>query len=210
MATNIEESLYRQSGAQHKAGDVIFKEGDPGSRVYIIQMGRIQISKAMGDRNKILAVLPRGEFFGEMALISDKPRSATATALDDCRLLALDKELFFKILRSNYDITVRLVEQLSRRLESANEQLETVLFTDTITRLVRHFENADPDEQSMEIGDLAFELGVLEERLKRIIVKFAEKGIIRVDEGRVIITDREKLAKLKDYIFVKEEFEPTG
>jgi len=210
MTTNIEETLYRQFGSQHKAGDVIFQEGDPGNLVYLIQQGKIQISKAMGDRTKVLAVLSRGEFFGEMALISEKPRSATASALDDCRLLALDKKLFFKILRSNYDITVRLVEQLAGRLKTANQQLETVLFTDTVTRLVKYFENTATGERGINLSDLAFELGVLEERLKKIIDKFEEKQIIRIEEDRVIVTDSEKLSKLKNFLFLKEEFGPVG
>jgi CRP-like cAMP-binding protein len=210
MNTNIEETLYRQFGSQHKAGDLIFQEGDPGNLVYLIQQGRIQIGKAVGDGTRVLAVLSRGEFFGEMAMISEKPRSATATAVDDSRLLALDKKLFFKILRSNYDIAVRLVEQLAGRLEAANKQLESVLLTDTITRLFRYFESAATEQTGTNIGDLAFDLGVQEERLKKIINKFEQKEIIRLEDDQVIITDSQKLAKLKDYLFLKEEFGPIG
>ncbi len=206
MAANIEETLFREFGCQFKAGSSIFQEGDPGDLVYIILTGEVQVSKTVRDKSRILATLSRGDFFGEMALISDKPRSATVTVMKDCRMLALGRKIFFRILRSNYEVTVRLVEQLASRLAEADRQLENLMFADTTARLVKVLEETSKTEIFMKTEDLAYELGVFEERLSRILRKFEEKGIMEVTPGSMVIRDREKLAKLKDYLFLKEEF----
>ncbi len=206
LTVNLEEILYRQFGSEHRKDSVIFKEGDPGNLVYIIQSGRVQITKALGERTKVLSVLSRGEFFGEMALISDRPRSATATALEDCRLLGINSEMFFKILRSSYDITLRIIEQLAARLAEADKRLEVILFTDATTRLVRQFESLAEESQATNAVQLAYELGVPQERIQRILVKLEEKGIVSMKTGSVTVVDKTKLTKLKNYLLLKEEF----
>ncbi len=203
---SLEETLAKDFGRAYPAGGIIFKENDPGHLVYIIQSGRIEIRKAVGDRQKVLAQLGRGDFFGEMALISDRPRSSTATAMEESRLLALKADTFFRILRTNYDITVRIIEQLAARLAEYDRRLEVLLFTDATSRLVRFLENSPGQTLPMDLGQLAYELGLSQERLQHITRKFEEKGIIRVGPASIAIADRDKLAKLKGYLLLKEEF----
>lgn len=204
--SNIEKILYKEFGCEYPAGSTIFSEGDEGRLVYIIQEGQVQISKSVGDRSKVLGVLDRGQFFGEMALISDRPRSATATVLKDCRLLALDSEMFFKILRSSYEITVRIIEQLVARLAETDKRLETLLFTDATTRFVKQLDGMSPDEPAVAMDQLAYDIGVPLERLQRITGKLEEKGVIRIEEEKLSVMEPEKLKKLKDYLLLREEF----
>lgn len=203
---NIEDTLYREFGRDYAQGSVIFKEGDPGDRVYFIQSGKVRIDKSVGERFKTLGVLARGDLFGEMALISDRPRTATATAVEACRLVALDSGTFFRILRSSYDVTVKVIEQLAARLAEADRRLETLLFTDATTRLVRYLEETPAGAPPMGAEQLAYELGVPQERLQRILGKLVEKGMAESGRGGVRLKDRGKLEKLKNYLNLKEEF----
>ncbi|MFW6139446.1 MAG: cyclic nucleotide-binding domain-containing protein, partial [Spirochaetota bacterium] len=85
-------TLFQKYGQVVEAGRVIFKEGEPGETMYIIQKGRVKITKRVNDIDKILTVLQKGDFFGEMAIIRQTTRSATATAIDTCELLAFNRE----------------------------------------------------------------------------------------------------------------------
>jgi CRP/FNR family cyclic AMP-dependent transcriptional regulator len=205
MTAAIEETLYLRFGCEYAAGSVIFSEDEEGRLVYIIQSGRVEISKAVGEKSKVLAVLSRGEFFGEMALISERPRMATARALEECRLLAIDSATFYKILRSDYDITLRIIEQLATRLAEADRRLEVLLFTDATSRLIRLLEGIPPPG-GWRVEHVAYELGVPTERMQRIIGKFEEKGIVKADAGGLTVADQAKLAKLKNYVALKDEF----
>ena len=75
-----DDSLFSRFGREFPTGAVLFREGDPGKEMYVIQAGRISVSKKVRDVEKVLGTLGQGEFVGEMAIISNKPRSATATA----------------------------------------------------------------------------------------------------------------------------------
>ena len=86
--------LFQKYGQVIEAGRDLFKEGDPGDTMYIIQKGRIKITKRVNNVEKILMVLGKGDFFGEMALIRQTPRTATATAIDTCELLTFNRNGF--------------------------------------------------------------------------------------------------------------------
>ncbi|MFH0825618.1 MAG: cyclic nucleotide-binding domain-containing protein, partial [Pseudomonadota bacterium] len=76
-------------GKKYEKGEVVFKEGDSGDTMFVVQSGEVEISRIRDDRKLILAVLKRGEFFGEMALMDNQPRSATATVVRKSRLLPI-------------------------------------------------------------------------------------------------------------------------
>jgi hypothetical protein len=107
------------------AGSVIFREGDLGREMYIIQKGHVRISLAVGGKERELAVLEKGDFFGETALLNDSPvRSATATAVDDVEVLKLSASDLNELLKRKPDIAVRMMMKLSERLREANRRFE--------------------------------------------------------------------------------------
>jgi Cyclic nucleotide-binding domain/FHA domain len=116
----LQEFLHRFEG-----GSVIFREGDLGSEMYIIQKGHVRISLTVGGRERELAVLEKGDFFGEIALLDESPaRSATATAVDEVEVLELTSRDLQQILRRKPDIAVRMMTKLSERLREANRRFE--------------------------------------------------------------------------------------
>ena len=116
---SIERILHRRT---YKADEIIFHEGDPGVGMYIIERGRVNIT--LGKDNKLLAVLSDSEFFGEIALLSETPRTATATAVSNCSILGFFQSDLFGLLetdpRKGNKIMLRLAQMIGDRLRFSN------------------------------------------------------------------------------------------
>ena len=102
------------------AGQVIFREGDRGDDAYILESGRVEISIGDGDARRPIAVLEPGEIFGEMALIANAPRSATATALEPCTLLVLRRNRLMKPIETADPIMRLTIQMMVERLNDAS------------------------------------------------------------------------------------------
>jgi Cyclic nucleotide-binding domain/FHA domain len=107
------------------AGEIIFREGDLGTEMYIINEGKVEILNRVGEDDRVLAVLEKGDFFGEMSVLEDLPRAATARAVSDSRLLQINGSTFDQMLQANPEIAVRMMRKLSRRLRETDELLKT-------------------------------------------------------------------------------------
>ncbi len=106
-------------------GSVIFAEGDLGLAMYVIEGGQVEIRKRLGGREQVLATLGKGDFFGEMCMLEDeRPRSASAHAVEDVQLVMIDQSAFTFILKHNPEIAIRMMRKLVRRLQQTTELLE--------------------------------------------------------------------------------------
>jgi len=104
-----------------RKGSVIFEEGDEGDALYIVESGRVKVStKDEEGREKILSVFGEGDYLGEMALLSDQPRSATCTVVGDAEVLMLPKDSFERFVASNLNVMRQFVNLMSRRLAETN------------------------------------------------------------------------------------------
>jgi CRP/FNR family cyclic AMP-dependent transcriptional regulator len=107
---------------------VIIKEGTTGDEMFIIESGQVEVQLTRGDLVLILSELGEFSFFGEMALLTDKPRSATVKAKTDCRALVLKKSDFMEIVNENPKIAAKFLlamgEDLSNRIMTTNANLE--------------------------------------------------------------------------------------
>jgi len=102
-------------------GTVIFRQGDPGDKFYLIRAGRVRVFREDASLGTELSVLQAGDDFGEMALFMEEPRSATVAALEETRLMVLSKEQFQSILKDFPNVTFAFVRQMSERfLRNAN------------------------------------------------------------------------------------------
>ncbi len=120
-----EPSKVSQLLQNFAAGSVIFREGDLGSEMYIIQKGHVRISLQMGGKEREVAVLEKGDFFGEIAILNQSPaRSATAVASDDVEVLRLRTSDLDLLLRRKPDIAIRMMMKLSERLRETNRRFE--------------------------------------------------------------------------------------
>lgn len=119
--TTGRKSAPRHNIVELEPGEWIFREGDLGTEMYIVQDGQVEILKTLGDEQfQQLLVLERGDFFGEMALLEDLPRAAGVRALQATKLLEINGSTFDQMLRENPEIAVRMMRALSRRLRETD------------------------------------------------------------------------------------------
>ncbi len=115
----------KQTFPQHS---VIFSEGERGHTMYVILDGEIEIRKRTGKNSyKILVTLKGGDFFGEMAIIENKPRTATAVAKVPSTLITLDTDAFYTMVERSSDFAVKMIKTLSSRLRKADHLIEYIL-----------------------------------------------------------------------------------
>lgn len=135
----------------YPAGTVLFEEGQPGDFMYVVQRGEIEIRRQVGDGERVLAVLRDGEFFGEMAILNGRPRSATAVVRSDATLLVIEGLTFEAMLRARPEIALRIIKSLATRLESANQHVELLLLPTPDHRVVQCLRHL-AEEQMARIG----------------------------------------------------------
>src|SRR5512140_794046 len=133
-----DDPLFQRFGKEFPRGTVLFREGDPGKEMYVVQSGKVTIHKRVGDVEKVLTTLGPGEFLGEMSILNNKPRSATATCSAASKLLVIDAKTFEAMIRGNAEIAIRMIKKLADRLQETNEQIANLLFHDASSRVV-HF-----------------------------------------------------------------------
>ena len=114
---------------EFKEGELVFREGDLGTEMYIILEGKVEIFNELTEETQILAILEKGDFFGEMSILDDMPRAATARALTDVKVIPINGSTFDQMLRANPEIAVRMMRKLSRRLRETDELLKSTLGT---------------------------------------------------------------------------------
>ncbi len=119
---------------EFKTGEYICREGELGTEMYIINEGKVEILNQVGDEEQLLAVLEKGDFFGEMSVLEDLPRAASARAATDVRLLQINGSTFDQLLQSNPEIAVRMMRKLSRRLRETDEMLKSLSGTRVTSR----------------------------------------------------------------------------
>lgn len=114
---------------EHPAGGYLFREGELGTEMFILQEGQVEILKTVAGVDEQLAILEKGDFFGEMSLLEDLPRTASARAVSDCKVIRINGATFDQMLRSKPEIAVRIMRKLSRRLRQTDQMLRQALGT---------------------------------------------------------------------------------
>jgi signal-transduction protein with cAMP-binding, CBS, and nucleotidyltransferase domain len=115
---------YEKFLVSHPMGDIVFSEGDIGTEMYIIQSGTVELLKMIGGETRVLSTLEKGDFFGEMCVLEDVPRTASARAKTDVELVRINGATFDAMLKSNTEIAIRMMRKLSRRLREVTAMLE--------------------------------------------------------------------------------------
>jgi len=119
---------HTYTSAEYPAGAYVFREGELGREMFIVQEGQVEIThRAATGEERQLAVMEKGDFFGEMALLEDLPRTGSARALTEVRLVQINGSTFDQMLRDNPEIAVRMMRKLSRRLRETDQQLRDLM-----------------------------------------------------------------------------------
>jgi CRP-like cAMP-binding protein len=180
----------------------IVEEGLPGDYMYIIREGRVKVTKLSDDgREKILEFLDEGAFVGEMALFERAPRSASVKTLTPVRLLALSRTDFIGLLKKSPDLAMSVIQELSRRLRTINEQASALSFQRVkdrtkglLERLAREpygdgSRRRTPSLTHQQIADM---IGTSRETVTRVVKELKTNGWLE-QEGKHYLVPVENL-----------------
>ena len=188
-------------------GGILFKEGDEGEHVYVIVDGKLKLGTSSGDgRENLLSILGPGEMFGELSLFDPGPRTSTATAVTDAKLLSLSHAKLIPWLRENPDVSLQLLARLAQRLRRTNEAVGDLVFSDVPGRVAKalidlgeRFGKESPEglfvHHDLTQEELAQLVGASRETVNKALADFAGRGWLRLDGRAVLITDLERLSK---------------
>ena len=190
-----------------RRGEVLFAEGEPGDRLYLVAKGKIKLGRTSADgRENLQAVLGPGEMFGELSLFDPGPRASGATAVTDARLLGLGHDDLLPWLRSRPDVATHLLRAFARRLRRTNEAMADLVFSDVPGRvakalldLARRF--GVPGDEGVHVThdltqeELAQLVGASRETVNKALADFASRGWIRHEARAVVLRDVERLSR---------------
>ena len=188
-------------------GSILFKEGDDGEHLYIIIDGKLKLGTSSGDgRENLLSILGPGEMFGELSLFDPGPRTSTATAVTDAKLLSLSHEKVIPWLRQNPEVSLQLLTRLSQRLRRTNEAVGDLVFSDVPGRVAKalidlgdRFGKTTPEgllvNHDLTQEELAQLVGASRETVNKALADFAGRGWLKLDGRSVLIADVDRLSK---------------
>ncbi|MCK5690570.1 Crp/Fnr family transcriptional regulator [Myxococcota bacterium] len=211
-----EEKLQERLGKAFPVGHILFTEGDVGKEMFVVTSGKIRISKNVRGVETTLVVLGSGEFLGEMSVLNNEPRSATATVAEEAQLLVINPKTFETMLRGNAEIAIRMIKKLSSRLQDTDMQVENLLLKDPNSRVVHFLRNnatrrgtETPDGIVLEISikDIAGLTGLDVEQVDEVMNKIIRAGLVNLNgQGGLVIKDADKLGQFLDFLEMKEKF----
>jgi CRP/FNR family transcriptional regulator, cyclic AMP receptor protein len=192
--------MEQAADARHlRRGDVVFREGDVPHDLFVVVDGRIAISNKSSDgRESMVALMERGDLFGEMPLFDGRNRSAEARALEPSDVLAIPYEPVRKLYEDRPALLWGVVNLLASRLRTMDATLADSVFLDVTGRTAKRLLElaGDADEFTLPITqeELAGMVGASRERVNKAIASFVRLGWITQSDRRYRITNRPQLA----------------
>ncbi len=197
---------------------MIFSESEPGTELYIIQKGVVKITKIVDDNEVLLAMLKTGDIFGEMALLENKPRSASAIANEDCSLMAVNKTNFERMVQTQPQLITRLTTLLAERLWFIYKQLANTLIQDPLGKLydallMQLEKNRIPvvggGKHTFQLGpkELLNSVGLSADKGNPYIRKLFENKKMQLVDNKIATVDVEEIQKQSEYYRKMEKIE---
>lgn len=194
----LDMSIFERFAVTYKQGDIIFCEFEPGDTFFLIQTGRVQIVKIMDDIEKIIDILNPGEIFGEMAILEEAPRSASAIALDQVKVLEFNRENFGVLMMGNPQIAMRLLKLFTKRIYDQKRRFMILTLDDEAAKIADVFimlEEGNPNADtttnarsfSTTIDDVAHWAGMSPEKCREILNHFVSQRRIELYPDHIVV-----------------------
>lgn len=190
-------ALFHKFGKQFNTGEIIFCEFEPGNSFYLIQTGRVKISKVVKDKEKTMDILGVGDIFGEMAILEEQPRSATATALEPVTVLHFDRDNFVSMMMSQPQLAFKLLVVFSKRIYDAKRRLMILLLDDVQSKIADVFlmlAEKEPTYASMReftfsvtVDDVANWAGLSTDQVSDQLNHWAKVGKVELYSDRIFV-----------------------
>jgi CRP-like cAMP-binding protein len=188
-------------------GGAIFANGDPGTGLMAVLWGTVKISVPTSDGHEaVLNLIYPGQLFGEIALLDGGPRTADATALEDCELMVIERREFLPFMRDQPDVALKLIEILCARLRRTSEQVEQVMFLSLPARLAKAVlqlakakgSNSGPTQFSITQRELSQMIGMSRESTNKQLRAWEKRKWVQLGRGTLTILDRTALTRIGD------------
>ena len=182
--------------------EVIFSEGDPANGFYIVETGKVKIFKLSFDgKEQILHIYGPGNPFGEVPVFEGKSFPAYATAIQNSRLIFLERNRFVQVLSQTPSLAMSMLGMLSKKLREFTVQIENLSLKEVPARLASYIltlsaeqENEDKVALPLSKAQLANLIGTTPETLSRMLKKLSDEGYISVEARNISILDKEGLS----------------
>jgi CRP/FNR family transcriptional regulator, cyclic AMP receptor protein len=191
--------IYSHAGVKtFPKGAIVISEGDETQSLYIVLSGKVKIYLSDDEGKEIiLATHGPDEYFGELALLEDAPRSASVMTMEPCKFLVLSKTDFKECLLEYPDIALHLLKELASRVRRLTENVKSLALMDVYGRIARTLLNLAAEEgdklviaQQLTHQDIANRVGASREMVSRILKDLANGGYIKIENKRIVINKK--------------------
>ena len=181
-----------------QAGEMVFSEFEPGDNFYLIQSGRVQLVKLIGDIEKTLDILQPSEMFGEMAILENSPRSATAIALDNVTVLEFNRQNFEVLMMGNPQIALKLLRMFAKRIYDSKRRFMILTLEEPQAKIADVFlmldeSQADIDKSTekrefkISVDDVAHWAGITVNETRDVLGHFSTQRRIEMYPDRIVV-----------------------
>ena len=195
------DDLLQRFSRTYAPGAVICREGEEGEEMYIIQTGKVRVSKRFAGKTHVISVLEKGDFFGEMAIVNRIQRTATVTAIDGVELLVFDREGLQNMIARNTKIALTIIDKLCRRLQTAHQKIQHLVKRDAEALIALHLsslykelptgESIVPYQKCLEEVSLSLELPM--EEVRKTLDEMETAGILAKEGDGLRLVDGGRL-----------------
>lgn len=205
-----EQALEKLSKV-YDTGAVLFYEGDPANAVWIINGGKVQLSKRVCSEEIVIETLGAGDFFGEISLLSNSAQMVTATVVEPAKLLVIESPQYEALLRSNGELSMRMLRKLVGRLNECQFLVTGLSLRNPMARVMLHIRreiNALGTRSVQLPDDLGKMLAIDPVELELILKKLETKALISIDETKkVSIVRGEEFDRFLQYMELHDRYE---
>ena len=189
-------------------GAVICCEGDDGEEMYIIQKGKVRVSKQFAGKANVISVLEKGDFFGEMAIVNRIKRTATVTAIDEVELLVFDRDGLENLIARNARIALTIIDKLCRRLQTAHMKIQHLVKKDARGLIALHlrslFQELEADSSFIDyqkcIEDISLSLELPMDAVRGVLETMTGEGLLVLKSDALSLGDRERFLLLTESV----------
>lgn len=203
----VEALAERLSTREYEKGTILFRRGDPGDAVFVLETGAVKVSNLSPDgREVVVALLGPGDMLGELSIFDAGVRTADATAIEHTSALVLAHDVFRPFLQEHPAVAVHLLEVLAVRLRETNDALQDAIFSDVPGRLAKRLVDladrygvADGEDTVIDLAltqeQLAQMVGAARESVNKAVASFMSRGWVAMRGRRYVVADRESLLR---------------
>jgi CRP-like cAMP-binding protein len=208
--------MFNRFSKTFRKGDIIFCEYEPGDTFYLIQSGRVQIVRIIGDLEKNIDILNPTELFGEMAILEEAPRSATAIALDEVKALEFNRENFEVLMMGNPQIAMKLLKLFIKRIYDQKRRFMILTLDDMEAKVADVFlmlaENQSIDTSTVDtidfrntVDDMSHWAGIPPGQCREVLNHFVAQRRIELYPDRIVVKNINDFARFVNSRRKKQE-----